>query len=62
METVYAVITRDTRSDYSLVEAVCASRGGAESVRKDRQTIWGKGNSLNPARYIVSVREMTLNP
>lgn len=56
MDTVYIVETRDTRSDWTTVEAVHGSREGAEASRKHRQFIWG-----DDGRYVVKIREMTLN-
>lgn len=60
MDTVFIVETKDTASEWRMIEAVHTTAEGAEATRKDRQMIWGEGTNLNPRRYIVSVREMNL--
>lgn len=62
MNSVWIVETKDTASEWRMIEAIHSTAEGAEATRKDRQMIWGNGTNLNPRRYIVSVREMTLNP
>lgn len=61
MNSVWIVETKDTVSEFRMIEGVYASLRGAEEAQEDRQMIWGKGTVLNPRRYIVSVREMFLN-
>lgn len=56
MDTVYVVETRDTRSDWTTIEAIHSSRKGAETSHKHRQVIWG-----SDGRYVVTIREMILN-
>lgn len=61
MDTVYVVETKSVRDGFHMIESIHATRKGAEKAREDRQRIWGKGTTLNPAEYYVSVREMFLN-
>ena len=61
MNSVWVVETKDTASEWRMIEGVYSSLRSAEEAREDRQMIWGKGTILNPRRYIVTVREMFLN-